>query len=263
LERHGNKLWRNMALRLFAKAFRGVDRIAWKRYQRVFAISEEVRRRILQGRLYPEDKIQVIHPGVDFDSFKPGAQREKNFLIPGRIMWTKNIELGIAAFRLLLGRRSDLADFRLTISGFVDRKSRPYLAQLRRQAESCPQIRLIESPSDAEHMSLYQSAYAIVYPPFNEDWGLVPLEAMALGKPVIALNRGGPRETVLHEETGLLVEPTPTAFAAAMERLADDPALAQGMGERGRARAAGFNWKHFCAALDDSLDEIVARTRRA
>jgi len=85
----------------------------------------------------------------------------------------------------------------------------------------------------------------------------VPLEAMALEKPVIALNRGGPLETVVDGHTGYLVEPTPDAFARAMETLADDPGLVRAMGIEGRKQAMRFDWKFFCDELDSYLDQVA------
>jgi len=256
LARNGGRLWRAPALGAAATVFQAIDRFAWRNYRRVFAISEEVRRRIVAGRLCPEEKIDLLHPGVDLLRLVPSGVYERDFLVPGRIMWTKNLELAIQAFRLLLSRRPDLRCFRLTIAGHVDQKSRPYLAKLRALASGCEQIRFVVSLSDEELFALCRSAYAILYPPFNEDWGLVPLEAMALEKPVIAVNRGGPLETVVQGETGFLVDPVAKAFADAMETLADNPALVRNMGSRARACVTRFEWTNFCAKLDRCLEEI-------
>jgi glycosyltransferase involved in cell wall biosynthesis len=154
------------------------------------------------------------------------------------------------------------------MAGYVDKKSQPYLAALRRRAADLPQVRFIEAPDDADLLRLCQSAYAVLYPPFNEDWGLVPLEAMAVGKPVIAVNRGGPLETVVHQQTGFLTEPRAEAFASVMEQLADSPSLVRIMGKMARARALEFTWDRFAAGLDDSIVRVVesrefARRERA
>jgi len=258
----GNTWKRRMALETLARVFRAVDRIAWKRYDRVFAISQEIRNRIVAGGLRQPEDIGIIYPGIDLSRLTPSGVRETSFLIPGRIMWTKNIELGIQAFLKMLARRPDLSSYTLTIAGFVDQKSKPYLASLRALAGGCSQIRFVESPSDEELFALYKSCYAVLFTPFNEDWGLVPLEAMALQKPVIAVNRGGPRETISHGETGFLVEPDADSFSSMMEYLADSPEVAQAMGVAGRRRAAHFQWDQFCESLDDSLTEVIgARTR--
>ena len=238
------------------QAFKVADRRVWRSYDHVIAISEEVRRRIVNGRLW-DGQIETLFPGVDTDRLTPTWEYRKEFLIPGRIMWTKNLKLAIDAFRVFLKRRPDLAEFTLTMAGYVDRKSEPYLAALRQLAADIPQVRFIEAPTDADLLKLCQSAYAVLYPPFNEDWGLVPLEAMAVGKPVIAVNRGGPLETVVHQQTGFLTEPRAEEFAHVMEQLADSPSLVRIMGKMARARAMDFTWNRFAAGLDDSIERVV------
>jgi glycosyltransferase involved in cell wall biosynthesis len=249
------------------EAFRAVDRRVWRNYDHVIAISEEVRKRIVNGRLW-QRQIETLYPGVDTDRHTPTWEYNKEFLVPGRIMWTKNLELAIDAFRAFLQQRPDLGEFRLTMAGFVDKKSEPYLAALKQRAADLPQVRFITAPDDTALLGLCQSAYAVLYPPFNEDWGLVPLEAMAVGKPVIAVNRGGPLETVVHQQTGFLTEPGAEAFANVMEQLADSPSLVRIMGKMARARALEFTWDRFAAGLDDSIERVVesrdlAHTQRA
>jgi glycosyltransferase involved in cell wall biosynthesis len=198
-----------------------------------------------------------MYPGVDVSRLIPTDVYTKDFVIPGRIMWTKNLQLAIDAFRIFLKRRPDRRDFTLTLAGYIDRKSQPYFRMLRDRAADCPQIRFIVSPSDEDLRSVLGTGYAVLYPPFNEDWGLVPLEAMALGKPVIAVNRGGPVESVVDGQTGFLVNPTPESFASAIEMLADDPDLVRRLGVNARARASEFDWSHFCSRLDTHIEMTV------
>ena len=253
--------WREPLLRACAGMFRTLDRMLWKRYAGVVAISGEVRRRIVAGRLYAVERIPVLHPGVDISLFTPTGVYNKDFVIPGRIMWTKNLQLAIDAFRRFLARRPDRRDFTLTIAGYVDHKSEPYVAMLRERASEWPQIRFVISPTDEQLRRVCADAYAVLYPPFNEDWGLVPLEAMALGKPVVAVNRGGPIESVIDGETGFLVQPEVEPFADAIERMADDPCLVNRLGASATRRASEFDWRHFCSGFDGYLDQLVQTTR--
>ena len=88
------------------------------------------------------------------------------------------------------------------------------------EASACMQVILMRSFTDAERSALLAAAAAVVYTPTNEHFGIVPLEAMAAGRPVLACNSGGPTESVLHGRTGFLAEPVPVAFASAMAKLA-------------------------------------------
>jgi glycosyltransferase involved in cell wall biosynthesis len=123
-------------------------------------------------------------------------------------------------------------------------------------------IEFVETPSDAELTDLYARCHAVLFPSLNEDFGLVPLEAMASGKPVLAVDRGGPRETVVDGHTGLLLPDSSEAFAHAMRTLAllSDAEL-DTMGTRARARASQFGWDGFVDRIDEHIDEIVWRPR--
>jgi glycosyltransferase involved in cell wall biosynthesis len=236
------------------RAWVQLDRWAWRRYEHVFCISETVKERVLRGGLCPESALEVVYPGIDEKSIAPSAIHERFFFLPGRMMWTKNIELGIDAFL-----RSDSAraqGFRLVIAGMVDAKSQPYFAKLRDLAAGRTEIEFVRDPSDAQMNDLYRRCYATLFTAFNEDWGLTPLEAMAHGKPVIAVNRGGPTETIVHGATGLLVEPGVDAFAAAMNELIDRPEHVAAMGRQAAEHVVRFTWRSFTDRIDDYFEEL-------
>lgn len=255
--RHSGRSSRRLMLAGLAAAFRAVDRIAWRRYACALAISREVESRIRRGGLRPKGgEIEVACPGVDTSALVPTWDYQRYFLLPGRIMWTKHIELGLQAFEIFRRRRPDVGDMRLVIAGFVDEKSRPYIAELRRMAEAIGQVEFVESPSDERLFSLYRSAWAVVCTAFNEDWGLVPLEGMALGKPVVAVDRGGLRETVRHGETGFLSPPDPEQFAAYLTALAESPEAVRAMGQRAHVHAQAFDSRGFVRQIDDRLERL-------
>jgi glycosyltransferase involved in cell wall biosynthesis len=84
---------------------------------------------------------------------------------------------------------------------------------------------------------------AVVFPPFNEDYGFVTVEAYMCGKAVITCtDSGGPSELVRDGETGFVTDPTPEALSEAMRKLVDDRNLAQRMGEAGHAVATRMTW---------------------
>ncbi|HWJ62581.1 MAG TPA: glycosyltransferase family 4 protein [Acidimicrobiales bacterium] len=113
--------------------------------------------------------------------------------------------------------------------------------------------------SDAELAQRFADAPCVVAPAFQEDYGLTAIEAMAQGKPVIVCTDGGGlTELVEHERTGLVVEPTPAAIAAAIERLTSDRDLAAELGANGVRRAAELSWE---AAADEwraGMEQVLA-----
>jgi len=80
-------------------------------------------------------------------------------------------------------------------------------------------LRLID---DEKLVTLYNQAKIVLYAPYLEPFGLVPLEAMACGTPVVAVKEGGVRETVIHNETGILTQRDESLFADAIINLLDD-----------------------------------------
>jgi len=91
---------------------------------------------------------------------------------------------------------------------------------------------------------LYAGALGIVFPPYDEDYGYITLEAFLSRKPVITTtDAGGPLEFVTDRVTGLIVEPTPEAVGSAIARLAADRSLAQALGDAGFDRASAISWE--------------------
>jgi glycosyltransferase involved in cell wall biosynthesis len=242
------------------QAYKAVDRWLWRRYSHVVCISRTVQARAQAGRLLSGQPVEVFYPGIDLETAAASDRFEDFFFMPGRIMWTKNIELGVAAF--LQYRRATGSNTRLVIAGMVDGKSRDYFAALQAMAGSASGVDFVLSPSDAQMRDYYDRCSAMLFTAFNEDLGLTPMEAMASGKPVIAVDRGGPQEVVEHQVTGYLVPADSNSFALAMELLMSDPKRMRRMGAAGLERVRRFGWDHFVRQLDDALDRMVAASPR-
>ena len=105
--------------------------------------------------------------------------------------------------------------------------------------------------TEEEKRRYYAHARGIIFPPLDEDYGYVTLEAMLASKPVITCDdSGGPLEFIRHEKTGLIAKPTPEGLASAMDKLWSDREHAKELGEAGRARYL---------ALNISWSEVVKR----
>ena len=241
-----------LAFLAFRQMFRIVDRLAWRHYAGVIATSIEVKKRIVENGLYRESAhLRIYYPGIDWAAMQGETSLEPFLLAPGRIMWTKNLELAVAAFL-----RAGLPEpWRLVIAGFVDHKSGPYLAKLMKMASGSDRIEFVISPDDRQLEDLYRRASAILFPPLNEDWGIVPLEAMAYGKPVLANNSGGPRESVAQGVTGWLFEPDPEIWAAGMARMVTETGRLAQMSEKCRVHVQQYDWADFVRGIDNSFEE--------
>ncbi|SVD04847.1 uncharacterized protein METZ01_LOCUS357701, partial [marine metagenome] len=163
------------------------DRESAKRVHRFIANSTHVADRI--SRSYERDA-RVIYPPVDVDQFTPSAYEGKHYLAGGRMVHYKRLDLAIEA-----------ANHRgLKLVVFGDGPERTRLEEL-----AGPTIEFVGRVSTAQIAKLVAQSHAFLFPG-EEDFGILPVEVQAGGRPVIALARGGALETVRHEETGLLYE---------------------------------------------------------
>lgn len=243
-----------LALHAFKAIFRFIDQLAWKKYTGVIATSQEVKDRILAGNLYQNNaQMKLYYPGIDWEKFTPVNQTQitHTLLLPGRIMWSKNIELAISSFL-----QAELPKpWKLIIAGFVDEKSKIYLADLRKLAAKNSQVSFEVSPTDQQLKELYEHATLVLFPPLNEDWGIVPLEAMACAKPVIANNKGGPKESIIHNQTGWLLEPTPESWAKQLKSLPKLEEQIIKMGKRARQHVKQYDWSAFTEGIDNAFEK--------
>lgn len=244
-------------LRVFGAIFQYMDRLAWRNYSYVLTNSETVRDRIVRARLAKKEKIQILYPGVDCAAMTPSGQYKRYFLLLARLKWWKNVELAIEGFKEFQRLCPTASEFKLVIAGQVDEGSRKYFRELFDLAQPCEEIKFVPNPSGEQVQSLYSSCYAVLNTTLNEDWGIVPLEANAYAKPVIAVNQGGPRESQVDGKTGYLVDPTPEAFARAMGRLAQNEQLVRKMGRTARQNVLRYDWSPFVSRLDQVLEDIV------
>nr|GME16062.1 alpha-1,3/1,6-mannosyltransferase ALG2 [Ipomoea batatas] len=213
----------------------------------------------------------VLYPTVNVDQFsKPNATAKLNFLSINRFERKKNIELAISAFARLHNhelnnyQHANMADASLTIAGGFDKRLREnveYLEELKFLAERegvSNRVRFITSCSTAERNVLLAECLCVLYTPKDEHFGIVPLEAMAAYKPVIACNSGGPVETVKNGETGFLCDPSPEEFCSAMANFIRDPNLAETMGQNARQHVTeSFSTKIFGHHLNTYLVDVA------
>ncbi len=205
----------------------------------------------------------VLYPGVDTELYanvpplRPDA--DLVFLSINRFAPAKNLGLAIDAFCLLPAGLRERA--RLVIAGGYDPAapdSRAVLEGLRRRAAEKgvgERVDFVLNPSEPERLELLTRCLCLVYTPSGEHFGLGPVEAMAAGRPVLAVAGGGPLETVIDGETGFLTAATPEAFASALQSLAAAPAR---LGEQAREHARNrFSRSRFAASLEEDLPAMA------
>jgi glycosyltransferase involved in cell wall biosynthesis len=176
----------------------------------------------------------LYHPPPLAGRLRPGPLGDY-VLSVGRLELTKRVDLIIRA----LAHAGESP--RLIVAGEGPLRSR--LEELAAELGVAARVTFAGAVGEQELADLYGGALAVVFPPFDEDYGYVTLEAFLARKAVItATDSGGPLEFVDDGVTGLVVEPAAEALGAAIARLNGDRRLAQALGDAGYERAAAITW---------------------
>ncbi len=180
-----------------------LDREATEKVDIFLTNSLNTKRRVI--KFYGRRDTKVLYPPVDIEKIGKGVRKFKGkfldagyFLSVQRIEPEKRVEMQLEIFRKLPNER-------LIVVGVPGRNITPYFSRIKKM---CPKnVEIRKNVSEDELMLLYANCKAVIQTAIDEDFGLVPVEAMAAGKPCLAVNEGGFKETILHGRTGLLVNP--------------------------------------------------------
>ncbi len=211
----------------------------------------------LVARGIAREQVRVIYPGVDSGHFTPAPDVRSavpTFAYIGRLKRYKGVDIVIRAFA-----RLKTANAILEIAGAGD--YRPALEQLTRSLALGDRVRFLGFVTEAEKLALLRRTWAMLLASPKEGWGLTNVESAACGTPVVASNSPGIRESVRDGVTGFLVPHGDVdGFAAAMDRLAADPALVTSMGRDARVFADTFTWDNAAVQTEKHLLDVMRLT---
>ncbi len=216
----------------------------------------------------PPRRVSVVPCGVDVRHFRPGARaadiparRERHRLLAcGRLVRRKGYDQAIRAL-------TRIPDTELVVAGGpppellgAEPEARRLLALADRHGVA-DRVRLLGAVDPARMPALIGSADAVLCTPTYEPFGIVPLEAMACGVPVVATDVGGHRDTVSDGVTGRLVPAAdPGAIAEAVRDVLADERLRRTMGAIGRDRAlARYTWQRVADGVEEVYQRVTAR----
>ena len=212
-----------------------------------FQLKQATRLRVVGRR-----KTEVLPLGVDHSRFHPIGVEEPFALYLGRIHPQKSLELAI------LSMKNAPNNYSLVIAGDIEKEEFAYKNKLISLAEKMnlsDRFRLILNPSDSQVTQLMQKCSIFLFPSTIESFGLVVLEAMACGKPVVACKRGGVPEIV--SDAGFLLEPSPEQWRTTVSRLLSDSVFRRKMGQKAFERAKVFSWEKVTESLLSAFREIT------
>ena len=225
------------------------------------------------SRLYDvaADRIDVVPAGVDLDLFKPmdkaEARRElglteSNIIlsVSKRVEPLKGVDILISAIAQL----DDISDTRLLVVGGDPGSDRELqvLAELAESLGVAGSVTFIGAVEHTELPKYYSAADVFVMPSYYETFGLVALEAMACGTPIVASGAaGGPKSFIEEGTTGYLIPwPSPDQYAERLEQLLGDSALRSRIGLAGRDKALTMGWDTVASGLSRHYDRATEAT---
>ncbi len=246
------KFWQKPIYVVGAGLVRRMDRRVTKDIEFIFANNKIVKERLAKYLNRPDSV--VLNGGIEYETFR-NEDDDKYFFYPSRFSPNKRQDFAIRAFEIF---RKKHPNYKLILSGSVSRDPLylNYYKKLVKMASGSKGVLLLTDVDEERLRDFYARCTAVVYVPVNEDYGLVPLEAQASGKPVIAINEGGPMETVVNAKTGFLIN-NEKELAEAMEHIASHPARAKEMGQAGISRIRkSYSWNRFFEVFDEGLKKV-------
>ncbi|XP_050400955.1 alpha-1,3/1,6-mannosyltransferase ALG2 [Patella vulgata] len=218
---------------------------------------------------------QVLYPIPDFSAFDKPIDDPTDDLIPSnkslillsinRYERKKNLPVAIQAFGKIKEKYPDNQTIHLIMAGGYDNRvteNVEHYQELKRLAktlnlEDC--VTFLRSFSDSQKRTLLKYSTCLIYTPDKEHFGIVPIEAMFMECPVIAVKSGGPLETVADGETGFLCSPTADDFAKAIENFVKKPEMAKSFGKAGKRRVLEkFSFAQFTEILNSIVQKLIS-----
>ncbi|MYM61764.1 glycosyltransferase family 4 protein [Pseudomaricurvus sp. HS19] len=254
--------WRHRLLVRRWHSFLGMQKKVVQRLRHVVTVSEQSRGDIAAEFGRPRQAIELIHNGIDTETFRPLDNAERH---PMRIMTTASADQPLKGLRFLLQAVADLLPrypaLELLVVGKL--KEGGQTDALLQQLGIAHRVRFVSGISTDELVHLYNEAAVVVSPSLYEGFGLPAAEAMACGCAVISSDGGALPEVV--GDAGVVVPAGNShALAAALDQLLADPVMRQTLGARGRARILQrFCWSVCASQFDDYYRSMIKDARSA
>jgi glycosyltransferase involved in cell wall biosynthesis len=236
--------WGKCLRTVVAPTFRLLDQYVSSNHDLILTNSSNIRSQV--DRFYGLDA-EVLYPPVDTGEYR--FEESGDFWMSvNRLVPKKRVKEQISAF---CGTEEELV-----IVGEIDHKFQSYGEEAKALASESENIHIEGFVSDSELKSLYSKCKGVIYLPHFEDFGIVPIEAMASGKPVIAAAEGGTLETVIDGQSGWLIKPTSKNIQDVITTSFDEDEFR----EQSQAWVSRFDSSEFVTSLSSHVNRILDRS---
>ena len=183
--------YKNFLSRFFyliaVKFYKILEQIAWKRIDKAIFISELSLERARIKGLLKNKKTEIIYPPVNVEKFNKLKTNEGNyFLYVSRFNKPKRQDVLLKSWKIF---SKNHPQYKLVLAGNIENEK--YFNEVKKLANETKNVEIKTNLNEIEIMNLYANCLAVVFVPFIEDFGIVPFEALATGKSLIAVDRGG------------------------------------------------------------------------
>jgi phosphatidylinositol alpha-1,6-mannosyltransferase len=234
-----------------------MDSVAARQADHIIAISEEMRAQLADKYGVGEERVTRVSHGVDTERYRPRedvhsavSEDRLTLLFVGRLISRKGADLAIEAVAA-----TDRDDVELLVAG--SGRLGDDLKRLARECGVTDQVTFLGYVPDEELPLLYSSADVTLFTSNYEGFGLVFLESLASGTPVIGTPVGGIPDVVEDGSSGYICEADPDTIARRIEELAAHPETLAAMSRAARDEVNGRDWKDVAARVEKVYQNII------
>tara|TARA_Y100000310_G_C20561142_1_gene753118 strand:- start:90 stop:1214 length:1125 start_codon:yes stop_codon:yes gene_type:complete len=248
---HSNMIQR-VALNMLRKKVFPRDQYYMRQFDKIVANSETVKKRL--GKYYEPslmENVDVVYSFLDMTKYNNYrkknkiAKKEEFYLSTARLDPLKRVDMIVEAFQRMPDKK------------LVVLSSGPMLEKIQTMSDNYDNVAVLGWVPEEKLIQLMNDCVCTIQMPINEDLGLGPMESMAMGKPCIVANEGGPAETVFHEKTGLLIKPKVDELIGAVKSMT--PQKAAKMKRSCLSRAGYFSKDKFILRMKKAADEAMKK----
>jgi phosphatidylinositol alpha-1,6-mannosyltransferase len=227
------------------------EKFTVNRADRLIAVSKDAKERAIEHYGIDEGKLEVVYNGVDIERFRSVSDFEDKILFVGHMASRKGPQILLESFDLI---SDDYPELELVMVG--GGRMKPELQERAVEKGLENRVQFLEGIDEDKLVRLYSESI-FVLPSSYEGLGMVYVEAMSCGSPVIGCDNSAVPEVIADGETGFLAERDAGSIADKLRRILEDPELREKMGKKGREKAETWSWNRIAEDTEAVYEKVL------